>query len=133
MRLLFISLTLVTVSTLYAAQKTKDDGDEPLVPVAVVKLERKEPIVYENDIEPVLDNKCTFCHSGSVKEGKFDMGEYGSLMKGGKRGAAIVPGKPAESLLVKLAGKSEKPAMPPKEEEPLTPEELALIKLWIEQ
>jgi WD40 repeat protein len=44
-----------------------------------------------------------------------------------------VPGRAAESLLVKLAGRTRKPIMPPKTEEPLTPEELALIKLWIEQ
>src|SRR5262249_41878932 len=31
------------------------------------------------------------------------------------------------------AGRTMKPTMPPKSEEPLTPEELALIKLWIEQ
>src|SRR5205807_142333 len=74
-----------------------------------------------------------FCHSGAVKEGKLDMAGYETLMSGGKRGRAIVPGKPAESLLIKLAGKSDRPAMPPKNEEPLSPEELALLKLWVEQ
>src|SRR5207253_5913502 len=39
----------------------------------------------------------------------------------------------AKSLMVRLAGKTERPTMPPKSEEPLTPDELALIKLWIEQ
>src|SRR5262249_36564823 len=77
--------------------------------------------------------KCTFCHSGNVKEGKFDMGSFETLMKGGKHGKPIVPGKAAESLLVKAAGKTERPFMPPKTEVPLTPEELALIKLWIDQ
>src|SRR5205823_656494 len=78
-------------------------------------------------------NKCLFCHSGAVKEGKFDLGSYEGLLKGGKRGKPIVPGKSADSLLVKLAGKTDKPAMPPKTEEPLTPDELALVKLWIDQ
>jgi WD40 repeat protein len=104
-----------------------------LLPIPVVQLNRKEPVTYEKDVEPILVNKCQFCHSGAVKEGKFDMSTYELLMKGGKRGVPVVPGKSAESLLVKLAGKTQKPLMPPKSEEPLTPEELALIKLWIDQ
>jgi hypothetical protein len=102
-------------------------------PIAIVALQRKEPVTYEKDIEPILENKCAFCHSGNVKEGKFDLGAYETLMKGGGRGQPIVPGKSADSLLVKLAGKTMKPTMPPKREEPLTPEELALIKLWVDQ
>src|SRR6185437_8723272 len=65
--------------------------------------------------------------------GKLDMGNYEALMKGGKHGAAIVPAKSGESLLIKLASKTQKKFMPPKGEKPLTPEELALIKLWIDQ
>jgi WD40 repeat protein len=102
-------------------------------PIREVTLDRKEPVLYDRDIEPVLINKCQFCHSGSLKESKLDLGSYDSLIKGGKRGQVIVPGKGAESLLVKLAGRTQKPLMPPKSEEPLTPEELALIKLWIDQ
>jgi hypothetical protein len=114
------------------AQETKDKPTT-VQPIKVVTLDRKEPVLYEKDIEPILAAKCSFCHSGNVKEGKLDMGSYDSLMKGGKRGAAIVPGKSAESRIVKLAGKTERPTMPPKSEEPLTPEELALLRLWIDQ
>src|SRR5690242_6714584 len=90
---------------------------KPVQPIPVVKLERTAPVLYDKDIEPILVNKCAFCHSDNIKEGNFDMGSYEALMKGGKRGAAIVPGKSGESLLVKLAGKTQKPAMPPKSEE----------------
>src|SRR5207248_2336621 len=68
-------------------------------PIKVVTLERKEPVLYEKDVEPIFVSKCLVCHSGSVKEGKFDLGAYESLMRGGKRGKPIVPGKSAESLL----------------------------------
>ena len=96
-------------------------------------LDRKAPVLYDKDIEPVLVNKCMFCHSGNLKEGKLDMATYETLIKGGKRGASIVPGNSGQSLLTKLCGKTERPLMPPKNEEPLKPEELALIKLWIDQ
>ena len=110
-----------------------DDKPSAVQPIKVVTIARKEPLAYEKDIEPILVNKCAFCHSGAVKESKFDLGSYENLMRGGKRGPAIVPGKSAESPLVHFAGKTNKPFMPPKTEEPLAPEELALIKLWIDQ
>src|SRR5262249_26034802 len=115
------------------ADDKKDPATPAPTPIKVITLPRTEPVSYEKDIEPILINKCAFCHSGNVKESKFDLGTYEGLMKGGKRGKGIVPGKSAESLLVALAGKTERPTMPPKTEEPLTPEELALIKLWIDQ
>ena len=102
-------------------------------PIKVIAIQRSEPVSYEKEIEPILAEKCQFCHSGPVKEGKFDMGSFETLVKGGKSGPALVSGKSAESLLVKLGGRIMKPIMPPKSEEPLTPQELALLKLWIDQ
>jgi len=110
-----------------------DDKKEAPTPIKVVALDRKDPVTYEKDIEPILVNKCNFCHSGNLKESRLDLGTYEGLMKGGKRGKAIVAGKHDESLLVRLAGRTSMPPMPPKNEEPLTPQELALIKLWIDQ
>ncbi len=127
------SLLPLCLLALFPAIASADDKKPAVEPIKVVNLDRKEPVTYEKDIEPILVNKCAFCHSGNLKEGKLDMGTYETLLKGGKRGNSLVPGKSAESLLIKLAGRSEKPFMPPKSEEPLTPEELALIKLWIDQ
>jgi hypothetical protein len=101
--------------------------------IDIIKLDRKTPVVFEKEIEPILVNKCAFCHSGNVKEGKLDLSSYDTMMRGGKRGPAVVPNKSAESPLVKLASKDIRPFMPPKSEEPLTPNELALLKLWIDQ
>ncbi len=128
--LLILSLLVV----LPALARADDEPKKPTVPpIKVVTIDRKTPVVYEKDIEPILVNKCSFCHSGNVKEGKFDVSSFDALMKGGKRGKPVVPGKSAESLLYKSAGKIERPLMPPKGEEPLTPEELALFKLWIDE
>jgi WD40 repeat protein len=123
---LLTALPSLAVASGQPAKKTVE-------PIKVVVLDRKDAVTFEKDIEPILIKKCQFCHSGPVKEGKLDLSSYEFLMKGGQRGAAIVPGKSAESLLVKSAGRTAKPIMPPKSEEPLTPEELALIKLWIDQ
>ncbi|HTU91347.1 MAG TPA: c-type cytochrome domain-containing protein [Gemmataceae bacterium] len=130
MRCLLALILIAALPGLVCAQEKKSKS---VPPIAVIELKRTTPVLYDKDIEPILVNKCAVCHSDNIKEGKLDLGSYETLMKGGKRGAAIVPGKSADSLLVRLAGRSEKKFMPPKGEEPLTPEELALVKLWIDQ
>jgi WD40 repeat protein len=117
-----------------ALASADDDKKKPAPPpIKVIPLDRKTPVSYEKEIEPILVNKCTFCHSGNLKEGNLDMGTFESLVKGGKHGNPIVSGKAAESMIYKMAARTEKVYMPPKDEEPLTPEELAIIKLWIDQ
>lgn len=127
--LLLLSLSAVPV---WSQEKEKEKRD-PIQPIKVVKVERKEPVTWEKDVEPILVNKCNFCHSGPLKEGQLDLSSHEAILKGGKRGPALVPGKASESLLIRVGGKTERPFMPPKVEEPLTPEELAILKLWIDQ
>ena len=64
------------------ARTTPGQEGHGVQPIKVVALDRKEPVVYEKDIEPILVNKCFFCHSGNVKEGKFDMSTYESADEG---------------------------------------------------
>jgi WD40 repeat protein len=128
MRLMLILSVAALVPSLAAAQAKKE-----VTPIPVAEIKRAEPVVYEKDIEPIFYKKCITCHSGNVKEGRFDISTYEGAVKGGRRGAAIVPGKSDGSNLFKLASKREKPWMPPRGEEPLSPEELGLIKLWIDQ
>jgi WD40 repeat protein len=134
MRFVLSALVLSGVlAGLAAAQDTPKKRGKKEQEIKVVKLERTAPVLFEKDIEPILINKCAFCHSGNIKEGKFDLSSYDTMMRGGKRGPAVVPGKSSESMLVKLSQKLVRPYMPPKSEEPLSPQELALIKLWIDQ
>jgi WD40 repeat protein len=103
----------------------------PTLPI--VDLKRTDAVAYEKEIEPIFESKCITCHSGSVKKGELDLGKYEGLVKGGRRGTSIVPGKGSESLIYKLLHREIKPFMPPKGEDPITPQELALVKLWIDQ
>src|SRR5262249_40318811 len=90
---------------------------------------------FSRDVAPIIENKCLVCHSGNVVDsnGKLDMSTYAGIMKGGKRGPAVVPGKSGESNMFLFCSRQKKPIMPPKTEDPLSPQELTLIKLWIDQ
>jgi WD40 repeat protein len=107
-------------------------------PIKVVELKRDTPVLYDKDIEPIFVKKCLVCHSDQVKEGKLDLDSHETLVSGkNRRGKLIIAGKGAESLLYKSVGRmAGAPPMPPpkdKNQPPLTPEELALVKLWIDQ
>src|SRR4051794_29834172 len=116
--LLLVVLAATTTGLAHAGEKEQENQ-----PIKVISLDRKNPVTYEKEIEPILVNKCNACHSGHVKKGRFDMGTYESVMKGGKKGKVVIPGRSANSRLVQLAGKTMKPFMPPTGDgEPLTPE-----------
>ncbi len=102
-------------------------------PVKIIKIDRKDPIAYEKEIEPIFYKRCVACHSGTIKESKFDVGSYESVMKGGQSGSPVVPGKSEKSKLYHMLTRVDRPFMPPRSEEPVTPEELAMVKLWIDQ
>jgi WD40 repeat protein len=122
----------VLVASSYAQEKKEDKKDD-LQPIPTIDLKLKDPVDYNTHILPIFENKCFVCHSGSVTEGKFDMGTHAKVLKGGKRGAAVVPGKSTESNLFLFCSRQKKPIMPPKTEEPLNSKEVSLIKEWIDQ
>ena len=61
---------------------------------------------FENKIRPVLAESCYSCHSADAKgkkklKGGLMLDTKDGLLKGGDTGPAVVPGKPADSLLMK--------------------------------
>src|SRR5581483_4165666 len=57
---------------------------------------------FEKKIRPVLVQHCYKCHSANAKapKGGLRVDSRAGLHKGGESGPAVVPGKPAESLIV---------------------------------
>ncbi|WP_435005268.1 c-type cytochrome domain-containing protein [Tundrisphaera lichenicola] len=108
---------------------------EDPTPIAVSVPTREKPVSYASEVADILDAKCVGCHNSGLSEGKLLMEDIPGILKGGKSGPAIVPGKSDESLLFRMGAHLVEPVMPPKEKKdqaPLTPEELGLIKLWID-
>ena len=72
--------------------------------------------LFEKNIRPVLVAKCYACHSSTLKSpmGGLVLDTKAGLRKGGSDGPVVVPGKPAESLLLKaLSYTDPKLQMPP--------------------
>ncbi|HEV7331544.1 MAG TPA: c-type cytochrome domain-containing protein [Flavisolibacter sp.] len=93
----------------------------------------QEAVVYEDIIQPVLQTKCYSCHSSKKQKGGLRVDDPQFLLKGGKTGEAILPGKAEESELVKrlLLPLEDEDHMPPKSKPQLKESEIALIHWWV--
>lgn len=89
---------------------------------------------FEKEVRPLLAERCYECHGPEKQKGGLRLDhKAGMLGAGDSEEAAVVPGKSAESLLVKrvLANDPDE-AMPPKGKR-LEPRQIAALKLWIDR
>jgi mono/diheme cytochrome c family protein len=85
---------------------------------------------FRLQIAPILERRCIHCHGDSTRKGNLSLTTAFGAFKGGDGGPAVVPGKLGESLLLEMIS-GDKPAMPQKET-PLSKEDVAGIRKWIE-
>lgn len=105
-------------------------------PIEVKTPVRATPVSFSREIQPFLEDRCIGCHSSALAEHRLNMETVAGMKKGGKRGSAIRPGKGDDSLILKMAARRMTPAMPPVDKpanRPLEPDQLGLLKLWIDQ
>src|SRR5688572_17879711 len=83
---------------------------------------------FETKVRPVLANNCYKCHGVDKQGNKLRLDGIATILAGGESGKAIVPGKPAESLLVEAIN-YESLEMPP--DGKLKAEEIAALTDWV--
>lgn len=126
--------------------KMPPDEDERLTPAQVelvrawiaagakVDIEVVETVT-QHDVIPIMLRRCTVCHGLHRKEAGLDLRTKAAMLRGGKSGPAIVPGKPEESRLVKQVRSGK---MPPPDRlvevsgKPIEPPEIDVLVRWIE-
>ncbi|MBS1790361.1 MAG: PSD1 domain-containing protein [Acidobacteria bacterium] len=97
-----------------------------------------QEVQFNRDIRPLLSDRCFYCHGPDERNRKaglrLDTFEGATKDRGGYR--AITPGKPDESeLLRRVTSHDAGEMMPPPsaKKAPITAEEAALLRRWIEQ
>ncbi|MEX2212723.1 MAG: DUF1553 domain-containing protein [Phycisphaeraceae bacterium] len=86
--------------------------------------------LFTEKVADILETNCVRCHNLKTFKGKLSLESYEEAIKGGDSGEVIVPGESGQSLLVEMIS-GDKPEMPSKGD-PLTKEEVGLIKKWID-
>ena len=116
----------IVLATLNAA-----DVDVSKLPPASTK----KNITFAKDINPLFERSCFKCHGEEKQKGELRVDSVEAIKKGSEYGPVIVAGNGAKSsLLHVMAGLVEDAMMPPEgKAEPLSKEELGLVRAWIDQ
>ena len=109
----------------------------PAAEVDVTKLATpaQKQIDFTRDIKPILANNCYKCHGDEKPKSGFRLTSRESALKGGDNGADIIPGQSAKSPLIHYVSRIVPDMeMPPEGRgTPLTPEQVGLLRAWIDQ
>jgi hypothetical protein len=86
---------------------------------------------FTDKVWPLLESRCVSCHGPDKVKGGLRLDSRDAILKAGdSRERAVVPGRPADSLLLHAVMHSKKDLeMPPKEK--LTTNDIAVLERWI--
>src|SRR3569832_1696562 len=109
-----------------------------LVPITARAASDKDAVDYGKQVLPIISQKCFHCHGQDEKSRKaklrLDVREEAiNERKGGT--CAIKPGDLSKSELVKRITSTDPDEVlpPPKDGHPVAPQEVALLKRWIQE
>ena len=85
-------------------------------------------VSFAEKVAPIFSKRCLACHNARTAKGRYNMENYAAILKGGESGEAVDIGEGDLSTLYIMI---EDGSMP-KDADPLTAEELALVKKWID-
>lgn len=87
------------------------------------------------DVFPILKRNCLACHNATKAKADLILETPADMIKGGDTGSALVPGDADASFIFTSAAHLEEPTMPPEKNKsnakPFTPQELDILKAWI--
>ncbi len=117
-------------------------GDKTAVdPKLLPPASTKQGVTYTNDIQPIFAKSCYPCHGPKTQKpkGKFRADSLEAVLKGGEDGPCVIVGNSGKSdvvIMVSHQGDADDYMPPPKNKgniAPLTPEQIGLIRAWIDQ
>jgi Protein of unknown function (DUF1549)/Protein of unknown function (DUF1553)/Planctomycete cytochrome C len=89
-----------------------------------------EEAFFHNRVFPILARSCLSCHSVDEPENDLRVDSREALLRGGKSGPSIVPGKPDESLMIQAVRWTHKEFEMPLEKK-LPKDEISLLEEWV--
>ncbi len=84
---------------------------------------------FETEVRPILVQRCSRCHGAEKQSSGLRIDSRANLLKGGERGAAVVPGDVAGSLLIEAVRAKGDLEMPP--DKRLTAQQIQALTHWV--
>ncbi|SVA97325.1 uncharacterized protein METZ01_LOCUS150179, partial [marine metagenome] len=116
------NLNTAALAAAVFASITSHAADQPISPA--------DQAYFEGKIRPILIKYCYNCHGNGATKGSLDLSSKAGTLFAGSNGAAVVPGYPGKSLMIKRLKDLNDP-MPPAGKDAPTPAEIAELKNWI--
>lgn len=88
-------------------------------------------VSYTSQIKPILARQCAACHQPQAKQSDLVVTSFADFLKGGRKGAALVAGKPDDSIVMKYLTGAIEPRMPMGGK--LADDQIALFREWIRE
>ncbi|MBI5386556.1 MAG: hypothetical protein HZA90_17945 [Verrucomicrobia bacterium] len=90
--------------------------------------------LFSGIVQPLLRERCTTCHNPQKRKGGLQLDTLDGILKGGESTPAVVPGRAGESEMIRrlLLPLDDDDHMPPQGKPQPTPEEIALLRWWID-
>lgn len=95
-----------------------------------------EKLSFSRDVQPILAANCLECHGPDRNKGGISFEASASALAVGDSGEhAVVPGDPGESEIIRRVTSDDRQERmpPPKNAEPLSEAEVAVLRRWIEE
>lgn len=112
-------------------------ADVKLDPSKLPAASSKAGVTYASDIKPIFEKSCFKCHGAEKQKAKLRVDSAEAVLKGGEDGKIVEVGESGKSLLVYTIARvcvDEDDFMPPEDKgKPLTKEQVALVRAWIDQ
>jgi cytochrome c len=99
----------------------------------------KKDLTFEKDIKPLFEKSCVECHGAEKPKGKLRLDTLAGTLRGSVDGKVLEPGKSEKSFLVAniaFLGNQDDWMPPPKDLKKypkFTPEEVGIVRAWIDQ
>ena len=102
------------------------------VVLLAISSARSEETPFDRDIRSIFSARCVACHGPNKQKAELRLDAKSFALRGGESGPIIVAGKSGESLLwQRVFSTNDDERMPPTGK-PLTSEQLAKLKKWID-
>lgn len=92
-------------------------------------LRGDDVVFWESHVAPLLKERCGECHNPLKAKSRLDLSSLQTVLRGGDRGAAVLPGRVEDSLLFRVLSAGADPHMPPKGQ--LSEDQIEVIRTWI--
>src|SRR5262245_55838722 len=105
-----------------------------LAPAVGEAADSSPKIDFERDVRPLLAGHCVKCHGPEKQQGGVRLDQRATQLRPADSGSRpVVPGRPGESEMIRRLEAADPSERMPPNAEPLEGEQIAILRLWIEQ